>query len=101
MRTCRLTVSLLLMAVVVLLASAAHAQSVPTEGYLIWTKSATGQAAVWRVNPNDGSFLGGSLIGPAAGVGGGWEVTRFVPSAVRLATFSLPGVPPDSRRSGW
>ena len=82
MKSLRMLSLICLMAIVI--APVALAQSTPTQGYLLWTKSTTGQGAIWRVNPNDGILDGGFYLGPSTGLGGGWEVTRFIPVSPTL-----------------
>jgi hypothetical protein len=58
----------------------------PTEGYVLWTRSDTGQAALWRIDP---SGLGTAPVLPLygqgyaahlfakSGIGGPWQATSY------------------------
>jgi hypothetical protein len=47
-------------------------------GYVLWTRSDTGQAALWKINPETGSVASGVWVPSAAGVGGPWQASSFV-----------------------
>jgi hypothetical protein len=53
----------------------------PTEGYVLWTCSTTGQATLWQVDPSTGAanatVTDWHFLGSTDGVGGPWEATGY------------------------
>ena len=52
-----------------------------TTGYVLWTRSDTGQAALWQVNPSAGTVTKSVYLWTAAGVGAPWQATGFQTTA--------------------
>ena len=69
-----------------------------TEGYLLWTRSDTGQAALWKIDPSFGVALpvteAAYLYSPS-GVGGPWHATGYVISGVNGAGSADSAVAAD------
>jgi hypothetical protein len=56
------------------------------EGYVLWTRGDTGQAALWEINPSSMSTVPATIpitasawISSPSGVGGPWQATSFAP----------------------
>jgi hypothetical protein len=47
-----------------------------TEGYVLWTSSAQGQATLWKINPATGGLSSWAYIS-APGVGANWQASSF------------------------
>jgi len=47
-------------------------------GYVLWSRSDTGAAALWRVDPSTGTVLNSGYLSSATGVGGPWQATSYV-----------------------
>ena len=45
--------------------------------YVLWTRSDSGQGALWHVNPATGAVLGGVYLGQASGIGSPWQATSY------------------------
>ena len=62
-----------------------YEQASDTTGYVLWTRSDTGRAVVWSINPTTGAGsprviprVGGFMsIWSTAGIGGPWEATSY------------------------
>jgi hypothetical protein len=68
-----------------------------TEGYVLWTRSDTGQAVVWRINPNSGASFGAPIpvadtacVYSAAGIGGSWHAAGYSLSGASAAPAADP-----------
>lgn len=71
--------SVILSATLMMLAIApdAGAQSASSQGYLLWTRSDTGQAVLWQVDPVTGGLIKSITVGPSAGMGASWKATSI------------------------
>jgi hypothetical protein len=46
-------------------------------GYVLWTQSSTGKAALWKVNAVTGAIISSAWIYSSTGVGGPWQATSY------------------------
>ena len=58
-----------------------YAHTSDTSGEVLWTRSDTGQAALWTINPGTGAVLSGVYLGPASGIGAPWQATSYLAGA--------------------
>ena len=71
-----------------------------TMGYVLWTKSSTGQTATWTINPTDGSVISGGWVGTSTGLGGGWQATDFMDISKSLGGVILSGATDPAADAG-
>ena len=74
--------------------STSYARVSDARGEVLWTRSDTGQAALWAVNPGTGAVLSGFYLGPAGGIGARWQATSHIASA-RIGTPFADAAPAD------
>ena len=46
-------------------------------GEVLWTRSDTGQAALWTINPGTGAVEKGLYLNSGSGIGAGWQATSY------------------------
>ena len=61
--------------------ASSYARVSDTSGEVLWTRSDTGQAALWTINPGTGAVVSGVYLGPAGGIGAPWQATSHIASA--------------------
>jgi hypothetical protein len=72
-----------------------------TEGYVLWTRSDTGQAALWKIDPSAGASSGGTppldgaYLSAPSGIGGPWRATSYILSGANQAVAADTAVSAD------
>jgi hypothetical protein len=58
--------------------ASSYARVDATTDYVLWTKTETGQAVRWKVDPATAEMTDWDWISPPSGVGGGWFASSYV-----------------------
>ena len=57
--------------------AASYTQVSDSVGFVLWTRSDTGVAALWQVNPVTGAVASGVYVNGGIGIGGPWQATSY------------------------